>query len=116
MRVRTLDELRASEYAELLGPMIARVRAMPDVARSKAPLYFARAPGRLDVMGGIADYSGSLVLQLPLAVATTVALWPIEERTIDLLSVHAGRQPRRFSMPLDALLTGELRDPSALAA
>ncbi|KAJ1627341.1 hypothetical protein T492DRAFT_876814, partial [Pavlovales sp. CCMP2436] len=25
-----------------------------------------RAPGRLDVMGGIADYSGSLVLQLPL--------------------------------------------------
>lgn len=25
----------------------------------------ARAPGRLDVMGGIADYSGSLVLQVP---------------------------------------------------
>ena len=24
----------------------------------------ARAPGRLDVMGGIADYSGSLVLQV----------------------------------------------------
>jgi len=23
-----------------------------------------RAPGRLDVMGGIADYSGSLVLQV----------------------------------------------------
>jgi L-arabinokinase len=27
-------------------------------------LYVARAPGRLDVMGGIADYSGSLVLQV----------------------------------------------------
>jgi len=26
----------------------------------------ARAPGRLDVMGGIADYSGSLVLQVRL--------------------------------------------------
>uniref|UniRef100_A0A0E0JVE1 GHMP kinase N-terminal domain-containing protein n=1 Tax=Oryza punctata TaxID=4537 RepID=A0A0E0JVE1_ORYPU len=26
-------------------------------------IYVARAPGRLDVMGGIADYSGSLVLQ-----------------------------------------------------
>jgi len=25
----------------------------------------ACAPGRLDVMGGIADYSGSLVLQMP---------------------------------------------------
>ena len=30
----------------------------------------ARAPGRLDVMGGIADYSGSLVLEMPLACAT----------------------------------------------
>jgi L-arabinokinase len=27
-------------------------------------VYVARAPGRLDVMGGIADYSGSLVLQV----------------------------------------------------
>ncbi|MFN7470684.1 MAG: galactokinase [Roseiflexaceae bacterium] len=34
-----------------------------------APVWVARAPGRLDVMGGIADYSGSLVLQLPLALA-----------------------------------------------
>lgn len=33
----------------------------------------ARAPGRLDVMGGIADYSGSRVLQLPLAQACHVA-------------------------------------------
>jgi L-arabinokinase len=34
----------------------------------------ARAPGRLDVMGGIADYSGSLVLQWPIAEATHAAL------------------------------------------
>jgi L-arabinokinase len=27
----------------------------------------ARAPGRLDVMGGIADYSGSLVAEMPIA-------------------------------------------------
>jgi galactokinase len=27
-------------------------------------MYIARAPGRLDVMGGIGDYSGSLVLQV----------------------------------------------------
>jgi L-arabinokinase len=37
-------------------------------------LFVARAPGRLDVMGGIADYSGSLVLQLPLAEACHVAV------------------------------------------
>ena len=34
----------------------------------------SRAPGRLDVFGGIADYSGSLVLQLPLAEACHVAV------------------------------------------
>ncbi|MBL7876141.1 MAG: hypothetical protein JNL53_10790, partial [Cyclobacteriaceae bacterium] len=34
----------------------------------------ASAPGRLDVMGGIADYSGSLVLQMPIARQTHVTL------------------------------------------
>ena len=37
------------------------------------PVWVARAPGRLDVMGGIADYSGALVLQLPLAQACHAA-------------------------------------------
>ncbi|KAK3131212.1 hypothetical protein QOZ80_6BG0503530 [Eleusine coracana subsp. coracana] len=37
-------------------------------------IYIARAPGRLDVMGGIADYSGSLVLQMPLREACHVAI------------------------------------------
>src|SRR6266498_3273512 len=41
-----------------------------------APVVVTRAPGRLDVMGGIADYSGSLVLQRPIAEATLVALQP----------------------------------------
>jgi L-arabinokinase len=35
------------------------------------------APGRLDVLGGVADYSGSLVLQMPLSLCTRVT---IEER------------------------------------
>ena len=35
-----------------------------------ADVFVARAPGRLDVMGGIADYSGSLVLQRPTAEAS----------------------------------------------
>ena len=37
------------------------------------PTVIARAPGRLDVMGGIADYSGALVLQMPIAQAACVA-------------------------------------------
>lgn len=37
-------------------------------------IFVARAPGRLDVMGGIADYSGSLVLQMPTREACHVAV------------------------------------------
>ena len=36
-------------------------------------IMLARAPGRLDVMGGIGDYSGSLVLEMPIAQAAFVA-------------------------------------------
>jgi L-arabinokinase len=36
--------------------------------------FRASAPGRLDVMGGIADYSGSLVLEMPIREATTVSV------------------------------------------
>lgn len=41
----------------------------------------ARSPGRLDVMGGIADYSGSLVLEAPLACGTVAlaAICPSED-------------------------------------
>jgi len=35
-------------------------------------IFEASAPGRLDVMGGIADYSGSLVLQMPISQQTQV--------------------------------------------
>ncbi len=41
-----------------------------------APLVIARAPGRLDVMGGIADYSGATVCEMPIAEAAFVALQP----------------------------------------
>lgn len=36
------------------------------------PIFAARAPGRLDVMGGIADYSGSLVAEMPIQQAAVV--------------------------------------------
>lgn len=37
-------------------------------------MYTASAPGRLDVMGGIADYSGALVLQKAIRNQTTVSV------------------------------------------
>jgi len=44
----------------------------PDFFPEGTPVFAARAPGRLDVMGGIADYSGSLVAEMPLAQAAVV--------------------------------------------
>jgi galactokinase len=45
-----------------------------------------RAPGRLDVMGGIADYSGSLVLQRPIAEATFAAVQLTDQPVINVVS------------------------------
>jgi galactokinase len=64
-------------------------------------LTVARAPGRLDLMGGIADYSGSLVLELPISSATHVALQLREEKTLRIASLCAdGARPRLFEMAL----------------
>ena len=66
----------------------------------------ASAPGRLDVMGGIADYSGSLVLQLPLDVRTTAELIPRTDRVLEFISARgAGRD--HFRVDLDSLTTPE---------
>lgn len=55
------------------------------------PIHVARAPGRLDLMGGIADYSGALVLELPLAAGTHVAAQISSEPTVLVRTVpHAG--------------------------
>lgn len=69
-----------------------------------AELTITRAPGRLDVMGGIADYSGSLVLELPIAEATLVALQEDEARRISVISlVDKGTRALSFEMPLSDL-------------
>jgi L-arabinokinase len=52
------------------------------------PVMVTRAPGRLDVMGGIADYSGSLVLQRPIAEATLAALQRTDRPTIEVMSLR----------------------------
>ena len=41
------------------------------------PVTIARAPGRLDVMGGIADYTGSLVLEATLDCGLCVDECPV---------------------------------------
>jgi galactokinase len=70
----------------------------------RGDIFIARAPGRLDVMGGIADYSGSLVLQLPLAEATLVALQRVPERVLRIESPAVDEsRSADFEMSLDDL-------------
>lgn len=66
-----------------------------------AELIITRAPGRLDVMGGIADYSGSLVLELPIREATFVALQRDASRRLRIVSLSEdSAQGVAFEMPL----------------
>ena len=81
------------------------VNAHADFFSADAPIVVARAPGRLDLMGGIADYSGSLVLELPLHAATLVAAQPTPEPTMTIRSLlvsDAGMEPD-VTIPLDTL-------------
>src|SRR5688572_18465451 len=63
------------------------------------PISVSRAPGRLDVMGGIADYSGSLVLERPIAEATWAAIQPTSHPVLDVVSL--GRPP--LTIPLQTV-------------
>ncbi len=66
-------------------------------------------------MGGIADYSGALVLQLPLGRHTTVSVQPQATRRCEVRSHRAGAWVE-FGIDVGELTNGALRDPHALAA
>jgi L-arabinokinase len=72
-----------------------------ELFQSTADLIVSRAPGRLDVMGGIADYSGSHVLEFPIAEATFAALQLNDERRLNLVTL-LNDEPHHasFTMPL----------------
>jgi L-arabinokinase len=69
------------------------------------PMRVSRAPGRLDVMGGIADYTGSLVCEATLDRAAAVLLQPRADRQIQVFSFNLldEHQPFTFRMPLERM-------------
>ncbi|TKY58252.1 L-arabinokinase protein [Spatholobus suberectus] len=66
-------------------------------------IFVTRAPGRLDVMGGIADYSGSLVLQMPIKEACHVALQRIHPSKHRLWKHAEARQNDKGGNPTAVL-------------
>ncbi len=78
-------------------------------------VHVATAPGRLDVMGGIADYSGSLVLPLPLEYATTVMAQLQDAPRVNVVSLR-GATTSRATIALDTLLRAGASGAESLGA
>ena len=90
------------------------VRGFADLAREGAggythatEIFVARAPGRLDVMGGIADYSGSLVLPMPIRQASVAGVQRAADGRIRIVSVG---NEREYSFEIEADRIGDLYD------
>jgi L-arabinokinase len=95
-------------YAPLRQALQANASFFAQAPSATHPIVWARAPGRLDLMGGIADYSGALVLQLPLAVATYAAIQAApQENTITVRSTSAAeiQVDSTVAIPLEAVVT-----------
>lgn len=73
--------------------------------RSAHPITAARGPARLDVMGGIADYSGSIVFEGTLGRAAIVGFQPREDEILKVRSTWLEQIGKKcdFEVSLDSL-------------
>ncbi|HUB27306.1 MAG TPA: hypothetical protein VL992_17915 [Tepidisphaeraceae bacterium] len=91
-----------------MSSSVLHLEPIPSLLRrikSTGPLRLSRAPGRLDVMGGIADYTGSMVCQYPLDRAAAVALRKRDDREIHIRSFNLEdeKSPSTFQISLAVL-------------
>lgn len=123
MLLRRLPEIEGTGDRTWFEPALDRLRALRADTDPRLhaffspqlPLYIARAPGRLDVMGGIADYSGALVLELPLACSAAAVVQRQAPPRCDLVTRRDGEWDF-FTMSTVPLVNGELREAEALGA
>jgi galactokinase len=105
-RAAPADLRDVADFIALLNaPDDEAATAACELFDANAGILIARAPGRLDVMGGIADYSGSLVLEMPIREATLVAIQREQEQTAErrlkiVSLIGDGQQQIEFEMPL----------------
>jgi galactokinase len=94
--------------------------AVYDFFKPGKPVWVARAPGRLDVMGGNVDYTGGMVLQSLLREAVWAAVQPRNDDVIRILNpgaaefgwkTHLELSLDDLSSPQELRLLGE-RDPA----
>jgi L-arabinokinase len=72
-------------------------------------IWVARVPARLDVMGGIADYSGANVCEAVLGRGMLMALQPRTDSTLRIRTMQVGRKslPIETRIPLSYLASGD---------
>lgn len=72
-------------------------------------VWVARVPARLDVMGGIADYSGANVCEAVLGRGMLMALQARTDRTLRIRSAQVGARslPVETRIPLDYFTSGD---------
>jgi L-arabinokinase len=72
-------------------------------------IWVGRVPARLDVIGGIADYSGANVCEAVLGGGMLMALQPRTDRTLRIRTMQVGRRslPVETRIPLDYLAAGD---------
>lgn len=70
-------------------------------------IWVTRVPARLDVMGGIADYSGANVCEAVLGSGNLVALQPRNDRTLRIRTLQTSERnlPVETRIPLDYFTT-----------
>lgn len=96
------DPFRASPEAIRLADELEANAAFFDPA---VALLMSRAPGRLDIMGGFADYSGGLVLEMPIARATFALLQADDAPCVRIRSaaINDAGHPAEVALSLDEL-------------
>ncbi len=73
-------------------------------------IFSAASPGRLDVMGGIADYSGSMVLQKTIAQETKITLRERSDGVFKVISKHEDGSKKHLEIPFSELLLNQQID------
>ncbi|MBX3395481.1 MAG: hypothetical protein KF841_08935 [Phycisphaerae bacterium] len=92
--------------------------AMRERPNAGTRVGFAKAPGVFDVMGGIGEDAGSLVLTATTALSHHTAVWPIARDRIHL-TLHAdcrNNEPLEHEIPASAFLNADVEKIKALCA
>jgi galactokinase len=92
------------EFERLLGKSNSDLAGLASFFNA-GEIWVARVPARLDVIGGIADYSGANVCEAVLGRGMLMALQPRTDRTLRIRTIQLGHRslPIETRLPLDYL-------------